>query len=72
MRAWYIGCALGLQPGEEISIISVRSNIFRECGLLVGRRIASPVNGVRFSALAPFVFPFRESRSTGGPLACNQ
>ncbi len=27
MRAWYIGCALGLQPREEISIISVRSKV---------------------------------------------
>jgi hypothetical protein len=27
---------------------------FCGCGLLVGHRIASPINGVRFSALAPF------------------
>ena len=73
LRAWYIGCALGLQPREEISSISARSIIETvstprrrtklemarrrrgqgECGLLAGHRIASPVNGVRFSALAP-------------------
>src|SRR5436309_127041 len=28
LRAWYIGCALGLQPREEISIISARSNFW--------------------------------------------
>lgn len=27
---------------------------FLRCGLLVGHRIACPINGVRFSALAPF------------------
>ena len=29
LRAWYIGCALGLHPREEISIISVRSKFSR-------------------------------------------
>ena len=29
-RAWYIGCALGLQPREEISIISVRSKLLEK------------------------------------------
>jgi hypothetical protein len=53
-RAWYIGCALGFQPREEISIISVRSK-FRGCGLLAGHRAASPNNRVRFSASAPYV-----------------
>ena len=29
-RAWYLGCALGFQPREEISIISVRSKVFAD------------------------------------------
>ena len=64
MRAWYIGCALGLQPREEISIISVRSKVSCGCRLLAWHRTASPTNRVRFSASAP-LFMSSVSSSAG-------
>src|ERR1700722_13086926 len=47
-RAWYIGCALGLQPREEISIISVRSNVSAGVAYCLG--IGSPVRSTEFDS----------------------
>ena len=47
-RAWYIGCALGLQPGEEISIISVRSKC--PAGVAYWLGIGSPVRSTEFDS----------------------
>ena len=48
MRAWYIGCALGLQPREEISIISVRSKVFAGVAHWLGT--GSPVRQTEFDS----------------------
>lgn len=50
-RAWYIGCALGLQPREEISIISVRSRVFAGVAYWLG--IGSPVRSTEFDSPHP-------------------
>src|SRR5712692_7511188 len=50
-RAWYIGCALGLQPREEISIISVRSNVFAGVAYWLGT--GSPVRSTEFDSPRP-------------------
>ena len=47
-RAWYIGCALGLQPREEISIISVRSKV--SAGVAYWLGIGSPVRSTEFDS----------------------
>src|ERR1019366_9617594 len=47
-RAWYIGCALGLQPREEISIISVRSN--SSAGVAHWLSAGSPVQPTEFDS----------------------
>src|ERR1700730_8359252 len=47
-RAWYIGCALGLQPREEISIISVRSK--PSAGVAYWLGIGSPVRSTEFDS----------------------
>jgi hypothetical protein len=47
-RAWYIGCALGLHPREEISIISVRSKSFAGVAYWLG--IGSPVRQTEFDS----------------------
>ena len=47
-RAWYIGCALGLQPSEEISIISVRSIV--SAGVAYWLGIGSPVRSTEFDS----------------------
>ena len=48
MRAWYIGCALGLQPREEISIISARSRVIAGVAHWLG--IGSPVRLTEFDS----------------------
>ena len=48
MRAWYIGCALGLQPREEISIISVRSKVLAGVAYWLG--IGSPARATEFDS----------------------
>lgn len=48
MRAWHIGCALGFQPGEEISIISARSKVLAGVAYWVG--IGSPVRPTEFDS----------------------
>ena len=50
-RAWYIGCALGFQPREEISIISVRSKVFAGVAYWLG--IGPPVRPTEFDSLHP-------------------
>ena len=50
-RAWYIGCALGLQPREEISIISVRSKVSADVAYWLG--IGPPVRRTEFDSLHP-------------------
>ena len=50
-RAWYIGCALGFQPREEISIISVRSKVFAGVAYWLG--IGPPVRLTEFDSLHP-------------------
>ena len=50
-RAWYIGCALGLQPREEISIISVRSKF--SAGVAYWLGIGSPVRLTEFDSPHP-------------------
>ena len=50
-RAWYIGCALGLQPREEISIISVRSKV--SAGVAYWLGIGPPVRRTEFDSLHP-------------------
>lgn len=47
-RAWYIGCALGFQPREEISIISVRSKC--PAGVAYWLGIGSPVRSTEFDS----------------------
>src|SRR5258707_10388317 len=54
LRAWYIGCALGLQPREEISIISVRSKVFADVAYWLG--IGPPVRPTEFDSLHPLHF----------------
>ena len=54
MRAWYIGCAPGLQPGEEISIISVRSKSFAGVAYWLGA--GSPVRLTEFDSPHPLQF----------------
>ena len=103
-RAWYIGCALGLQPREEISIISVRSKVSAHVAYWLGGIAvikAAPVRRTEFDSLHPLhvssagvaqveerrsrkaevgvsnipsgsSFDIWGSRSTAGPLACNQ
>ena len=51
MRAWYIGCALGFQPREEISIISVRSKVSADVAYWLG--IGPPVRRTEFDSLHP-------------------
>src|ERR1043165_1552472 len=94
LRAWYIGCAPGLQPGEEISIISVRSKNSADVAHWLGA--GPPVRPTEFDSLHPLHAGVaqaeerrtrnaaggvsntpsgsknRGSRSTVGPLACNQ
>ena len=50
-RAWYIGCALGFQLREEISIISVRSKVFAGVAYWLG--IGSPVRLTEFDSPHP-------------------
>ena len=50
-RACYIGCALGFQPREEISIISVRSKVFAGVAYWLG--IGPPVRLTEFDSLHP-------------------
>ena len=47
-RAWYIGCALGLQPREEISIISVRSKV--SAGVAYWLGVGPPVRATEFDS----------------------
>ena len=51
MRAWYIGCALGLQPREEISIISARSKV--SAGVAYWLGIGPPVRQTEFDSPHP-------------------
>ena len=48
MRAWYIGCAPGFQPGEEISSISARSRKSASVAYWLG--IGSPVRPTEFDS----------------------
>ena len=50
-RAWYIGCALGFQPREEISIISVRSKFIAGVAYWLG--IGPPVRRTEFDSPPP-------------------
>jgi hypothetical protein len=50
-RAWYIGCALGLQPREEISIISVRSKVSADVAHWLG--FGLPVRRTESDSLHP-------------------